>query len=239
MKKIISALTTIGLSLMALVTLSFLAAPAATAGESPTIQICHATASETNPYNPITISKTAIVTGQGDQGHGSEHEGDIIPSFTYGDPLQTYPGKNWTEENKALYENSCVKPLTNVTPVAPTYAPGTCINPTGAVTLADQPEGVRLNYGPKLTGEGAGAAWTVSYVAEDGYKLASENAGTFTFAVVGPDTTDPNWDAEAGTCQLPNMGAGDLASYLPVAGGVIGAGVGLFIFSQIRRRKTA
>ena len=243
MKKVIASLASLAMTLMALVSLAVFSAPAASAGESPDIKVCHATASATNPFNPVSISKTAIVTGKGDKGHGSEHAGDIIPSFTYGDPLQTYPGKNWTPENKEIYFNNCTKPadpVKIVTPVAPTYEPGTCMNPTGTVKLSDQPAGVRLNFGPKLSGEGLGASWTVAYVAEEGYKLPSDLAGVFTILVVGPDSSDPNWDAEAGQCKLPNMGAGISSNALILGGGLIGAGlIFLTVALIITRRRTA
>ena len=41
------------------------------------VTICHATASETNPYNEISVDKNSTA-----QGHDS-HSGDIIPPFTY------------------------------------------------------------------------------------------------------------------------------------------------------------
>lgn len=236
MKKFYSILASLGLSLMTLVGISFVSAPAANAGDSPNIQICHATSSEKNPYNPVTISKTAIVTGKGDQGHGSQHDGDIIPPFTYGDPLKTYPGKNWTPENQAIYNNSCNIPLKVATPLAPTYTPGTCINPNGTVNLSDQPVGVTLNSGPILDGN----IWKVSYVPTEGYKFANETSGIFAFTVVGPDSSDPNWDVEAGACKLPNMGAGISSEALMIGGGLIGAGM-LFLAVSLftRRRQTA
>jgi hypothetical protein len=44
------------------------------------VQICHATASKTNPYVMITVDVASIV---GDSGHGNSgvNEGDIIPAF--------------------------------------------------------------------------------------------------------------------------------------------------------------
>jgi hypothetical protein len=48
------------------------------------ITICHATSSETNPYNEITISVHGL------NGHGN-HEGDIIPIPEDGCPI-TNPG---------------------------------------------------------------------------------------------------------------------------------------------------
>jgi hypothetical protein len=46
------------------------------------ITICHATSSETNPYNEITIDRSGL------NGHG-EHEGDIIPAPAGGCPSET------------------------------------------------------------------------------------------------------------------------------------------------------
>jgi hypothetical protein len=43
------------------------------------ITICHATSSETNPYNEITVSVNGL------NGHG-KHEGDIIPAPEGGCP---------------------------------------------------------------------------------------------------------------------------------------------------------
>jgi hypothetical protein len=43
------------------------------------ITICHATSSETNPYNEITIDRNGL------NGHG-KHEGDIIPAPAGGCP---------------------------------------------------------------------------------------------------------------------------------------------------------
>ena len=234
MKKLISSLVALVISLGSLFGLAVLSAPAAMAGDSPTVAICHATSSDTNPYESLTVNKNSVIN----EGHGS-HDRDIIPPFEYaekkGDPLITYPGKNWNDEGKAIYANSCVKPLTVVTPIAPTYTPGTCANPTGTVNLSDQPAGVRLSFGPKLSGEGLGAAWTVAYVAEDGYKLSSETAGIFTIPVVGPNSSDPNWDSETNSCGLPEVGAGTLTSYLPYAAGLLALG-GILAFVGFRRK---
>lgn len=232
MKKFSTILASLGLVLTALIGFSFFSAPAASAGESPNIQVCHATGSDTNPYTVNTISKTAVVKGTGHGGHAD----DIIPSFTYGEtkdgPLKTYPGQNWTTDNQALYKNSCVKSLTVVAPVAPTYTPGTCINPNGVVTLADQPEGVTLNFGPKLEGN----IWKVSYVPAQGYKFSTETSGIFAFTVISPNSSDPNWDAETGGCGLPQVGAGNIVTnLLPYAVGLGGAGI-LFFFLSRRRQ---
>jgi hypothetical protein len=51
------------------------------------ITICHATSSETNPYNEITISVNGL------NGHG-EHEGDIIPMSEEGCPTSPLATNN-------------------------------------------------------------------------------------------------------------------------------------------------
>lgn len=235
MKKLVASLTAL-LALLAFASFSVLSAPVALAGESPNIQICHATGSATNPYVTQAPSKTSIVKGTG---HGSD-TGDIIPSFTYSEkkdgPLLTYPGKNWTPGNEAIYKNSCTIPLKVVAPVLPTYTPGTCLNPAGTVNLAEQPEGVILNSAPKL--DPNKNVWQGSYRPAEGYKFANETAGIFAFTVVGPTTSDPNWDAESNSCELAFGGAGNLTDMLPVAGGVAGAGILFFILSKVRRRQT-
>lgn len=233
MKKIIASCTTLVMMLLAFVSLSILAAPAATAGDSPNVAVCHATGSD--KYTSNTISKTAVVKGTG---HGG-HKDDIIPSFTYaekkGDPLKTYPGQNWTAEGQAILANSCVKPLKVVAPIAPTYTPGTCINPTGTVNLVDQPEGVVLNFGPTL--DGNQNTWKVSYTPAEGFKFATETSGIFAFTVVGPNTSDPNWDAETNGCGLPEVGAGNLTDFLPYALGLFAIGGVLAVIGF--RRKNA
>jgi len=211
---------------------AFTLAPAH-AGDSPNIQICHATSSETNPYNPITVSKNSIIKGVG---HGAD-TGDIIPPFEYSEkkdgPLVTYPGQNWNPTNEAIYLNSCNIPLKVVAPVAPTYSPGTCELPTGSVTLPNQPEGVILNSGPVLDGN----IWKVSYVPTAGYKFETETSGIFAFTVIGPDATDPNWDASTGGCGLPQVGAGDLTNLIIPAGGLLALGMALYFVT--RRREIA
>jgi hypothetical protein len=56
-----------------------------------TVTICHATASDTNPYVMITVDVASIV---GDGGHGISgvNAGDIIPAFTIAGI--TYAGHN-------------------------------------------------------------------------------------------------------------------------------------------------
>jgi hypothetical protein len=77
----------------------------------PTVErvtICHWT--EGGHYNEQTVSANGSVSG-----HDS-HGDDIIPSFHYdhdnndGTPGLFYPGKNWTAEGQAIWNNGCEVP---------------------------------------------------------------------------------------------------------------------------------
>src|SRR3989344_5224541 len=68
------------------------------------VQVCHATGASSNPYITTTISVNSAADCADATGHDS-HVNDIIPIFTY--ETCTYPGKNWTSENQAIWNNSC------------------------------------------------------------------------------------------------------------------------------------
>jgi hypothetical protein len=85
---------------------------------SQKVTVCHATSSESHPYNKITpdISSSGPVDG-GHAGHGGDgvwyngakgdgfEWGDIIPPYVAGD--FTYAGLNWTEAGQAIWNNDC------------------------------------------------------------------------------------------------------------------------------------
>ena len=91
---------------------SFFIAHAQNAPEK--IDICHATNSHNNPYNSQSPNESADVSGH--DGHDgpvwfdgiTESWGDIIPPFDYDGG--SYPGKNWTAEGQAIYNNNCEVP---------------------------------------------------------------------------------------------------------------------------------
>ncbi len=72
-------------------------------GGDKKVTICHATASESNPYVAQEVSEASILN-PGGHGNSGINEGDIIPPF--GD----YSGQNWTTEFIAIYENECNVP---------------------------------------------------------------------------------------------------------------------------------
>ena len=67
--------------------------------ENHKIQICHATGN--GSYNLLNIDKNGV------NGH-NHHGNDIIPPFEKEGP--DYPGKNWTTEGQAIWNNGC-KPV--------------------------------------------------------------------------------------------------------------------------------
>ncbi|WP_062530140.1 hypothetical protein [Demequina rhizosphaerae] len=79
--------------------------------ETEKVMICHATASEKNPFTVNEISFNAVDNGYNIDwnGHG-DHEGDIIPAFA------DFPGLNWTELGQAIWNNGCEVPTTEPEP---------------------------------------------------------------------------------------------------------------------------
>jgi len=97
------------------------------------VQICHATASRTNPY----VSEHPAIANNGDlQGGHLNHTGpvfpvdkdwgDIIPPYNYVDDkgvTRIFPGYNWTPEGQAIWQYGCDIPL----PLKPLLE---CVEPT-------------------------------------------------------------------------------------------------------------
>lgn len=141
------------------------------------VEICHATASRTNPY--VQNAPNASGTLNGHTGHtgplyvvgGPAGWGDIIPPFTFNGT--TYPGMNWPS-GKAIFDNGCnipgqvVVPLIQATAVAPTATAPTCTVP-GALVL---PTTVGVIYSSTPAGSGPGT-YTVTASAEVGYVLTN------------------------------------------------------------------
>ncbi len=96
------------------------------------VGICHATGSEDNPF----VEQSPAIGNNGDlQGGHLDHPNDIIPPYDYVDPNgnpQTFPGRNWTPENQAIWQNGC-RPVTPPDPLTPTLH---CVEDTGDGLLA-------------------------------------------------------------------------------------------------------
>lgn len=70
------------------------------------VTLCHATNSDKNSYDKITVSANATVEGH------DKHSDNIIPPFTYTEKgeQKRYPGKNWDARGQAIYNNDCEIP---------------------------------------------------------------------------------------------------------------------------------
>src|SRR4051812_42775259 len=107
--------------------------PAASQQNEKQVRICHASASETNPY---VSNEPAIANNGALQGGHLDHVGpvfpapkwgDIIPPYTYTDVNgneAVFPGANWTPEGQLIWENGCAPGLA---PLIPLLA---CVEPT-------------------------------------------------------------------------------------------------------------
>ena len=106
--------TIVSLALAAALVPSTLAtvATATEEGEAK-VTLCHATGSEANPYEMITVAPQVVQNA----GHHTHQDGrDIIPPFTFESPngkdVIDFPGSApyFSEEGKAIFENGCVVP---------------------------------------------------------------------------------------------------------------------------------
>lgn len=107
-----------------------------------TVTICHSTGSDSNPYVTNNPSADGDVSGHDDHDgpiwfDGIQVEwGDIIPPFDYDGG--SYPGKNWTAEGQAIYNNDCNMPNPTATPTpTPTLTPTPTDTPSPTPT--DEP----------------------------------------------------------------------------------------------------
>jgi uncharacterized repeat protein (TIGR01451 family) len=97
---------------------------ASATGHTP-VTLCHATASQSNPYVLITTDDDGVLGSGASGGNGHDgHTGDIIAPFVYTDNkgvVRSYPGKNWDAAGQAIFENGCRPPEPPPTP--PVHSP--------------------------------------------------------------------------------------------------------------------
>lgn len=109
--------------------------------ESDKVSICHATASETNPYTQNSVDASSINNEKNRylNGHG-DHENDIIPPFSY--ETTSFEGRNWDDRGKEIWSNGCsiVEPSPTPTPTeTPTASPTPTNSPTATPTQSPSP----------------------------------------------------------------------------------------------------
>jgi hypothetical protein len=173
---------------------------------SKKIEICHATASNSNPYTSPEVSVDSIITND-PNGHGT-HVDDIIPPFDYikqGVP-GSYPGKNWDAYGQWLYEHNCSNDVIGTEPVI-----------TQAVCTAEGQVGDAKYVIPSILGvyyqtsSGMGGPWTTvgvgDHFAADGTSLWVRAVALDGYELAGNDH-QYKWkleftDVDASTCVTP------------------------------------
>jgi LPXTG-motif cell wall-anchored protein len=237
MKKVSSFMLAAGI--IAAPTIS-LAAPALASSDK--VDICHANGS--GKFVPLSVAKDSTAGGH----IGHQDGADIIPTYSWVDKGVRYYFDGQNLDKAALLTTGCKAPATGVvaSPVAPTYVPATCSDPSlpyGRVIVPGQ-----LNLGEGVAeASRAGLSedhttWSVGYAL----KAATEDTvyswpagfnGTYTFTVV-PLTADPMYVVDSktgvGSCEMPDTGAGSWM--LPAAG--VGFGLMVAGFLMTRRRRT-
>lgn len=120
-------------TLLALVGLTAWAALAhASSVEPQRVTICHATASNTNPY----VEETVDVASSGElQGGHNDHPADIIPPYSYDGG--SYPGLNFDAQGQAILDAGCTVPG-EPTPT-PTATETETATPTPSETPSETP----------------------------------------------------------------------------------------------------
>lgn len=114
------------------------------------VDICHATASNTNPY----VSESPNIQNNGTLSGGHLNHtgpvwhlgittswGDIIPPYSYGN--FHYSGMNWTSVGQTIFNNGCNTPTPTSTPTptkAPTATPTMTPTPTRTVSPTPTPK---------------------------------------------------------------------------------------------------
>jgi hypothetical protein len=173
-------------ALFAVVAVSVVVATTAFAVKAPHVKVdvCHATASQTNPYVLITVNVNSVGVANDLNGHAG-HEGDIWASFVF-DGV-TYPGQG----DQSILENGCSVPngppaLIAVTPVPPVPTPATCDDPE-QITLVQLEKVEGVDYTPEGEQVGPGH-FKVTFFALNGYVIADGAQTVFEFDLTGPLT---------------------------------------------------
>ena len=179
------------------------------AGQEDMVDLCHATASESNPFVAITVAPAAAFNGH--LGAGHQNGEDIIQPFEYQGQMYS---QNWDEAGMAIFENGCVVPASTTTAAPTTAAPPTTAPPTTTppTTMA-----------PPTT-----VAGSTTTTGDSTSTSATPTTGDAPATTAGPTTTRPS--------TLPATGGGPDSNVIGVAVLlVLGGGVAL----AAARRRTA
>jgi hypothetical protein len=244
MKKFLSAITTLALTLLSFATLSVLSLAPASADIPDNISYCQATASDTNPFVLIKNAPLkSLINDDGTFKQGGINAGDKVGPFTWdfgGNSHGSFPGQNWdsTLDPNFLTVHDCnsTKHDPLLTPSV-SFTPATCADRDGAVHIGTLPANVFETT--TLTNK----TWTVDFTktADTIYHTYVWDAAAVlhhTFTITDP-ITDPLWDTKLGDCRMPNMGAGLSETALIYGGGFFALGALLLFGLAITKRRSA
>jgi hypothetical protein len=206
-------------------TVMVLSTMASTASADPAdITLCHATASTTHPYQVITVAPNSIEEKIfGANGHathtgpvfdptGGKNQpawGDIIPAFSYGDPVVNYKGLN-VPEGQAILDAGCKVPNEPTDTETPTSPASDTVTETGTVT-----DTATVTETATDTGTATDTATVTETATDTG--TATESTSGAVGGVSGSTTT-----TAAGTTTAAAAGSSDAAA----AGGNGGGNAG-------------
>ncbi len=194
---------------------------------SEKIEICHATASHSNPY---VVNKPAA-SSKIHEGHGSHtgpiwfegiqvEWGDIIPPFDY--PGGSFPGLNWTDAGQAIYDNGCKavegEDPTPVTPLAPSATDPTC-DADGELVIPEI-EGIEYIVDPEPYDEPG--TYDITPQALPGFELIGGPENGYEITVEEQLTGDECGEIEAEEGLLPDTGGSSPWLFLGAASMIAG-----------------
>lgn len=219
-RKSLGLITSMAGGALVLAGLLTLPGAASATSEHHKVTICHATASETAPYQMLTVDHDAV-DGEG----GSDHEHHTGPIWypgakgagvTWGDIIPKVDdvtnGLNWTEQGQAFYNNDCnppPEPTTTVTlpPVTdpPVTDPPVTDPPVTDPPVTDPPVTDPPVTDPPVTEPEATTTSVDSEGPTTTLEVATTDATTTTAVAAGGPTTTAVSDSSG---EIPSTGSG-------------------------------
>jgi hypothetical protein len=163
------------------------------------VRLCHATASQSNPYENINVSINSVENAISVHGHG-DHTGGIFPANPWGDIIPPFeyetvhfPGLNWTAEGVLMWANGCNAlavtntPGATTTPIPATPTPSKTPIPTNTPTPTATPW-TNCTYNASYWTNNTGA-WPVTFMTIGGISYNLSQLITIMTRAPNGDTT--------------------------------------------------
>jgi hypothetical protein len=256
MKKIVSGILSLVLTVMGFVALSMVSVAPASANTG-SIGYCQATASDRNPYNFITASIDSLLDNEGNLKQGGINANDVVPKFSYitkANVRKYFEGQNTTKSTLTAADCPGGPELVIAKPEKPSYVPPTCSTyltyPYGQVTFpADLGTGVASHSEAVLSDTKKVLSTYYTLKADtmtEFYQWDDVMGETKTYAFntqTIADVNDPLYIVDSktgiGTCELSNTGFMGLDTKVTIVGGLIGLGILFLIGNAVVRRRNA